>query len=357
MHIETLQVDVLVIGLGPGGGAAAIQAAAAGLRVLAIDKKQCVGEPVQCAEFLPTPMRKYTLGAGVLVQQIEGMKSFLPSGTVAQSAFPGLMVNRAAFDRALAAEAHRVGAALRLQTRLVSVDFAMQVARIASDTAASEVHYRVLIAADGPHSPTAAALGLPPLAAVHTRQYTVPLLRPYGDTDVWLSEDFPGGYGWLFPKGAVANVGLGVDRRYAPNMKRTLGRLHALLVANGIVGTPLLARTGGAIPVGGMRSSLVQGNVLLVGDAAGLTHPITGAGIGAAVVSGERAGCAAAAYMRGEVNALSGFDEDLRDQFALPLARAVARRRELAAHWQKLQRHNDSVLRRGWIAFPEYFTG
>ena len=49
-------VDVLVIGLGPAGSAAAIAAASAGLSVLAIERKQQIGVPVQCAEYIPLPI-------------------------------------------------------------------------------------------------------------------------------------------------------------------------------------------------------------------------------------------------------------------------------------------------------------
>ena len=61
--------------------------------------------------------------------------------------------------------------------------------------------------------------------------------------------------------------------------------------------------TGGLIPVGGQAardrpaSGIVP--VLLAGDAAGLTNPVTGAGIEAAVRSGELAGAAAASWLAG----------------------------------------------------------
>ena len=65
--------------------------------------------------------------------------------------------------------------------------------------------------------PTArVARGLPALPLIHTRQYTVPLTQPYADTDIWLSDEFPGGYAWLFPKGGVANLGLGVAPAHRP---------------------------------------------------------------------------------------------------------------------------------------------
>lgn len=63
---------------------------------------------------------------------------------------------------------------------------------------------------------------------------------------------------------------------------------------------------------------------MFVGDAAGLTHPITGAGIAAAVQSGERAGLAAAEYIRGDGQALAVYDEDMREQYRPTLERACS---------------------------------
>src|SRR5690606_20602248 len=137
------------------------------------------------------------------------------------------------------------------------------------------VRYELLVAADGPASTVAARMGLPAPDMVHTRQYTVPLRAPRRETDIWLSDEFPGGYGWLFPKGDVASLGVGGDRRFADDLKGPLERLHQQLVREGIVAEEILARTGGPIPVSGMRDRLVDGRMLFVGDAAGLAHPIT----------------------------------------------------------------------------------
>ncbi len=347
--------DVLVVGLGPGGTSAALSAAQAGLSVLAIDKRRTVGEPVQCAEFVPLTMGRYAKPA--LVQRISGMRSVLPSGACEHSDFPGLMVDRAAFDQALASEASKAGALLRIQTALKAVEPDEHMVTLRSPEGDVErARYNILIAADGPHSAVARAVGLAPLKTVETRQYQMPLCRPYADTDIWLSDEFPGGYGWLFPRGSVANVGLGADRHLAEDLKAPLERLCAMLAQEGVVGTEILGRTGGSIPVGGLRTPLVHEDILFVGDAAGLTHPITGAGIASAVVSGERAGLAAVAFMGGDAGALDEYAEDMQDEFADSLARAVARRQWLMERWHTPAAHLDATHKRGWIAFREYFA-
>jgi len=401
------QVDVLVVGLGPAGGSAALAAAQAGLRVAAVERKKEIGMPVQCAEFIPLPLARHAQAEGVLQQHIQGMNSHLPSGHVDKSVSPGLMVDRAAFDQALARQAEQSGARLHLNSRLIELDGANSAAVVATPQGRIRFDYRVLVAADGPYSFVARSLGLPRLDVVHARQCTVPLLeadklspspqlsptRGEGDslplaydsarasgrsgsesscgdggglgrggrlkatcTEIWLSPEYSGGYAWLFPRGGVANLGLGVDKRFAANPKALLDVLHRRLVSEGWVGETILRRTGGAIPVGGLRSSLVEGNVLFVGDAAGLTHPITGAGIAAAVASGERAGQAAAAWLlQQDGDALAAFEEDIRDQFGASLKRAAARRAWLGQYWGTPAAGEDRIHRRGWVAFPEYF--
>jgi digeranylgeranylglycerophospholipid reductase len=349
-------VDMLVVGAGPGGAAAAWGAARVGLKTLVVEKKQSIGEPVQCAEFIPGPMVGYTRRDGVLSQRIDGMKTYLPSGAVTPSAYAGLMVHRAEFDRALAARAAAAGAEIITDAALVALDAARQIAQIRHAGRNREITYRVLVAADGPRSTAARLMGLPALPVIQTRQYTVPLTQPYADTDIWLSDEFPGGYAWLFPKDALANLGLGADRRFESDLKTPLARLHAELVRQGRVGAEIVQRTGGAIPVGGLRARLAHGNILFVGDAAGLTHPITGAGIAAAVQSGEYAASAAAEYVGGNARALAAYDEDVREQYGPALDRAVERRAQLTRCWRHPAARDDRVQRRGWIAFEEYFA-
>jgi len=345
-----LETDVLIAGLGPAGGAAALAAAQGGLSVAVVERRQEIGIPVQCAEWIPLQLGRHAQAPGVLVQAIAGMASVLPSGAVTHSDTPGLMVERAAFDQALADAAGRAGARLHLHSTLRRLDPARSRAWIDTPEGPREYVYKVLIAADGPYSTVARQLGLPRQAVVHARQYTVPLMRAAAETTVWLSGAYPGGYAWLFPKGEVANLGVGMDKRFSVDLKTPLEKLHRQLVAENIVGQTILGRTGGVIPVGGLRTDLTLGNIMLVGDAGGFTHPVTGAGIYAAVVSGERAGLAAVAWQRGDAGALAAFEGDMRDQFAVSLQRAVERRAELVS-----SAHHEADLRRGWVAFPEYF--
>ena len=332
-------IDVLVLGLGPAGASAAAEAARRGCKVLALDRRRVPGVPVQCAEFVPALL---AVDGALVRQRIGAMATYVEDDAAhVQPDFPGQMLDRAAFDAALVARAIAAGADCRFGAKV------LRVARDGTVTLAggAQLRARVLVGADGPRSRAGAAIGSVNAELVETRQLTVPLKAPHAATDIFLSAQIPGGYGWLFPKGAVANLGAGVGPAHRSRLKSIVAKLHADLRDR--VGEEILARTGGAIPVGGMLrpwGRLGETLVLLAGDAAGLANPVTGAGIAAAVQSGRLAGEAAASGLA------ERYQEELEDLFGASLDRALGRRRELMD-----KAPTEAMLRRGWIAYPEYW--
>jgi geranylgeranyl reductase family protein len=332
-------IDVLVLGLGPAGASAAAEAARRGCRVLAIDRKREPGRPVQCAELVPALLE---VDRAAVRQRIGAMSTFVEDDSAdLQPDFPGRMLDRAAFDAGLVARAAQAGAQVRFGAAVAGVS-PQGTVRLADG---SELRAPVVIGADGPRSRAGRALGSVNTELVETRQITVPLKAPHAATEIFLSAAIPGGYGWLFPKGDVANLGAGVIPAHRGRLKSIVAGLHRSRKER--VGARVLATTGGAIPVGGMLDPwglLGETLVLLAGDAAGLANPVTGAGIAAAVHSGRLAGEAAA---RGTPEA---YEEELRDVFGAALGRALARRRELLD-----SKPGKAALRRAWIAYPEYW--
>jgi digeranylgeranylglycerophospholipid reductase len=350
-------VDVLVIGLGPAGACAAAAAARRGCRVMAVDRKREAGKPVQCAEFVPAMIGAEARGlADAVRQRIRAMMTFVESEAPdATEDFSGYLLDRAEFDAALVATAAHAGARCQL---------GMNVRSIAPDGCVEfsdgwRVAAAVVVGADGPRSAVGRRIGQSNRQLLETRQITVPLRQPHQATDIFLSAGIPGGYGWLFPKGEVAHIGAGVDSVYRTQLKNIVAGLHAALVESGRVGTEILGRTGGAIPAGGMLKPWgVLGDTLapLAGDAAGLTNPVTGAGIPAAVYSGRLAGEAAASWVGGNREAGAEYEDELRGTFQAALDRAVRRRRELAARCGNGMPADRAAWRRGWIAYPEYWA-
>ncbi len=353
---KTTTADILVVGLGPAGACAAEAAARAGARVIAIDRKAEAGVPVQCAEFVPAALGGETAAVETECQPIAAMlTSVEDEAPELTQDFRGRMVDRARFDAALVARAAEAGADCR---------FGVSLSRLSDDGIATlsdgaHIEVKIIIGADGPRSRVGRAIGAINQELVETRQITVPLAAPHEATDIFLSSDIPGGYGWLFPKGDVANLGLGVTPEHRAKLKSLLENLRQRLIMETRIGEEILGHTGGAIPVGGMNAARgMLGNtlVLLAGDAAGLVNPVTGAGIPAAVISGRMAGEAAASFLAGEKDAGNEYAEDLDDLFGASLARALARRRELMAKFQSNATPDKNDLRRGWIAYPEYWA-
>jgi flavin-dependent dehydrogenase len=160
-----------------------------------------------------------------------------------------------------------------------------------------------VIGADGATSEVATSAGLvdPPrvLWGFAVRTYTpdvvdLPAIILWDPTP-WHA--FPG-YGWIFPSPeGGANVGLGVatrsDRkagaqavRALPEFLEHLRSLRLLDVASPLAPAP---RLGGWLKMGMVGTTPAAGQVLLVGDAAGLVNPLQGEGIAQAMGSGRAA--------------------------------------------------------------------
>ena len=355
MTMQCQNCDVLVIGLGPAGAVAAAEAAKAGLKTIGFDGKSRAGYPVQCAEFVPSLLTNETLAAYHQSQQlIDKMVTFvedeLPDEKIP---FSGRIIDREKFDAELCEIAKNCGAELHFGKKLIKLD-----GNKAVFSDGTSVIAKVIIGADGPHSFVGKSVGLINNETLETRQITIQLLSPIKSTDIYLSAKYIGGYGWLFPKNETANLGIGVAHEKRHLLKPLLEELHSRLIAEGRVGSEILYTTGGAIPVGGMIKPYAKSGdatIILAGDAAGLTNPISGAGIPAAVVSGRMAGETATSLLNGNIEAAEDYEQELQELFGTSLKRA-------RAHFEKLLAiHKDGVpnpaqLRNGWIAYDEYWS-
>ena len=350
-------VDVVVVGLGPAGALAAAGAAEAGLNVVAFERKKTPGQPVQCAEFVPAMLHHETAHIKAVTQQlISHMRSFVEGQPPDDTAdFRGHMIDRDRFDAQMVAQARAMGARceIGIGVAAISADGILQT------TDGRCFRPRVLIGADGPRSIVGRAMGSRNTELVETRQITVALLQPLNGTDIFLRADIVGGYGWLFPKGSFANLGLGVVPNERDRLKPLLHQLHGELQEQGRVSAEIIQHTGGAIPVGGMIKCLGKlgtVEVLLAGDAAGLTNPITGAGIPAAIHSGMLAGAALRGWFAGAPEALAEYEVELEDLYQTSLERACRRRAEMLSQYDHGGRPDAAALRRGWIAYDAYWA-
>jgi geranylgeranyl reductase family protein len=102
----------------------------------------------------------------------------------------------------------------------------------------------------------------------------------------------PAGYAWVFPKKEHLSIGLFTMNGLGVSPRQYLDKYINML---GIKDIKEEKKHGYYIPLY-MKKEFTNGRILLVGDAAGLTDPITGEGISYAIESGK---CAAEAILKG----------------------------------------------------------
>ncbi len=350
---ESLACDVLVVGAGPAGSAAARAAARQGVSVVLAERRRRVGVPIRCAEFVPLPVGQYMdlTDPALVVQAVKAMHTHIDGAGWRESPFPGALIRRDRFDQALAREAVAAGA--RLLTGLQVYRRTLQGIMAAEGRREIRIRSRVIIGADGPCSQVARWMGQRPGPFLAAAQVSMKLARPLDHTRVYFCPAIFGGYGWVFPKGDRANVGVGLAVGRTGEVKKILEEFRIGRLEEGLVEGRARAAGGGLVPVGGLKD-LWQEDMILAGDAAGTCHPISGAGVGNALISGEMAGkAAAAAVILGIRAPLKDYREELQSLLGPSLTRAAAKRRELLAQWS--QADFPSLIQRNWISFKEYY--
>lgn len=303
--------DVVVVGAGPAGSAAAATLAGAGRRVLLVDKARfprdkCCGDgltagalrrlerlglrPSQVASWQPVPE--------AVVRAPDGRQVELPlpgGGTFAATA------RRTDLDAALMALAAERGADVVEGCIVTGAAPSGQGVSLQTSTGPMAAPY--VIAADGMWSPLRKALGAGDEPGYRgdwhaLRQYLVGAGEAARKLWVWFEEDLLPGYAWSFPlPGGAVNVGFGIHRgagqpvgRMSETWSHLLERPHIAAVL-GPAARPAAAAKTWPIParVGRSPLSAAGGRVLFVGDAARATDSMTGEGIAQALETGELA--------------------------------------------------------------------
>ena len=305
---------VIVVGAGPAGSSTAMGALRAGANVTIVDKKTNVGVPVQCGEAIGKT------GPGVadidipkesIRAQVRGFRLYSPgriSVDYATEEPSGFIIDRRVFDKELFARAAEAGADSLLGARVLDLTRSNGTVNgvvVRHNGQRKILKAQVVIGADGVNSQIARLTGL--RKAYKPDDIDSCFAYEMANCDLEVtdlmefllgSEVSPRGYIWIFPKGAGrANVGIGigggVETKTAKEYLDHFLKHHD--VAKGQLNKAKVIETRvGALPVCGPNRTNVVDGALLVGDAAGQIHPITGGGMGYAMVCGSIAGRVAA---------------------------------------------------------------
>lgn len=309
----TSHTDVLIVGAGPAGIAAALTAQQRGLSVCVIDKATFPRDKC-CGDGLTTGALRLLQQLGLQPSTVASWKVCRdvvlrsPSGRTVELQLPddgqfAAIASRMDLDAALVDHARQRGVLVREGVSFVDISCDGDYRVTTSDGVFTA---RVVIAADGMWSPVRKALQpnrAPYLGEWHAlRQYAHNVTGPASDRlYVWFEPDLLPGYAWSFPladgrvnlgfgilRGATQKVGdmksLWASVLSRPHIREALG--DAAVIDDKVSAWPIPARVTSA--------TLSVDNVLFVGDAASATDVLTGEGIGQAVLSGMLAGAAAA---------------------------------------------------------------
>jgi digeranylgeranylglycerophospholipid reductase len=305
--------DVIVVGAGPAGSMAAMQAAIGGAKTLLLEKHERVGLPVCCAEGITTSGLESVIMPRPewIASTIEGAKFEGPDGSSLTLLHPsaGYILNRDIFDAGLAQLAVDAGAVLATSSPVVGVklnsDGQIAGLKIAEGNAVWESQARLVIAADGVESRVALMAGIDTTTALDdidsACQYLVANVKyELGIVHIIIGNEIaPGGYAWVFPKsGDTVNIGLAVcpSKTNGKTAKKYLDKF----VAERYPGCKRIKTVMGVVPSYNRNLPLVSGNLMLAGDAARVLDSLSGAGISNALISGSFAGKTAAAYLKGK---------------------------------------------------------
>jgi menaquinone-9 beta-reductase len=352
--------DVIVVGAGPAGSAAAYYLATAGLDVLLVEKTSFPREKV-CGDGLTPRAVKALAAMGVPIAESDGwprnkgIRIIGGGGRIELdwpelSSYPGYGMVRARtdFDEILARHAEKAGARLIQNMTVTGALLDDRTGRVtgvtaeptggARDRADDEpgemaLTSRLVLAADGNSSRLSVSVGLHkrddrPLGVAVRSYYTTPRHDdPYLEAwlDLWDGEDQLPGYGWIFGMyDGTANVGLGLL-----NTSAAFGHIdYRQLLRRWLAGMPedwalteenrTQPVRGAALPMGFNRTPHYTRGLLLAGDAGGMVNPFNGEGIAYALESGEIAArtivqaIARPTAAAGE-QALAGYPGALRD--------------------------------------------
>jgi digeranylgeranylglycerophospholipid reductase len=312
--------DVAVIGAGPSGSMAAKYAAKAGARTLLLEEHASIGWPVECAGLLGCKaMAESELGeASFLLQKMMGAAVFSPGGCrldfKAQSG-RAFVADRRLFDRALAREALREGAELRLRSTVRKMSSHNRGARVLTMADGCDVSASVVISAEGVRARLARAAGIaPPRLILSGAQVEVPFaVEDPEKVEVHLGET-SGLFAWVIPCGEErARIGLCARERGCDRLRAFLEKD---LIKKRLLGSSVAINVGG-LPLGPPATTVEEG-FLAVGDAAGQVKPTSGGGVYPGLVAAKIAGSvAAAAAQKGDCSAKRLREYDRRWRAAL----------------------------------------
>jgi digeranylgeranylglycerophospholipid reductase len=369
------EYDLLVIGGGPGGALAAKTVAEMGYSVCLIEKRPAIGTPVRCAEGIGEELLREFIEPDEkwISAQIDAARLVAPNGTEMKlnpdmaGNEVGFILDRKVFDRELVWQAANAGADVFVKARAVDAiveDGSVGGAMVEYQGETRAVRAKIVIAADGVESKFSRWCGIDTTVPMRELETCAQYLLTDIDIDPKVTVFYlgtgiaPGGYVWIFPKGErTANVGLGISGNHSGNGRRPREYLDRFVRTHFPDGKIIELIVGGVSVCRPLDCTVADG-LLIVGDAARISDPITGGGIYNAMYTGRLAGeVAAECIAAGDVSKerLMRYDETWRSS---RMGRAIDRNHKIKEFFITLndEQLNDLVMSASSLKLEDFST-
>jgi len=347
-----MKVDVAVVGAGPSGSSVAKHCAEKGLDVLIIEKRKHVGFPPHCAGYVSKLITKYFRISKTCIQQtIEKMRTYSPSGCETATDMHGWIVERGLFDKSLCLQALEQGVDILINSEAVEFKNNKLIVREIGKNRTIKIDASYIIGADGASSRVARWIGAKQKEFAKCAQYEVcgvSIENPKIAETYFSMEYASHAYAWIYPTGKnSAKIGLGTTKGNPSICLNSFIKNHPI-AREKLKNARIFAIYKGLVPVGGMHEKIYSKNILLVGDAAGVTDPISGAGILSGITTGKLAAQAIA-------------DEN-PEKYEVAVKKLLGKRLEWSLKKREIlnKLKNDEELEKMlpkiWIAFKDFWS-
>ena len=280
--------DVIIVGAGPAGSAAAAECARRGLSTICIEEHGTIGYPVQCAGLLSNAaFAESGVSESPVLTRVSGARVISEKGNeilIDAKTQKAVVVDRGSFDREMAENAANSGSEFLLKTAAYGICGTSLMVR--SVKGHREIPFRLLIAADGPRS-TLARIHRMPRAKTFLAGIQAEVLHDCDSRFVEIYPDAsPDFFGWMIPAGeGRARIGLCGQA----DVQQRFFALREKFGASGV----MIHLVTGTLPLGIMPKTFGH-RTMFVGDAAGFAKPTSGGGVYTGIRSARHAAAVAA---------------------------------------------------------------